>query len=153
MNGVILQKLPNPFLMKNGKIKNEVLSDLLRRFPNWLGQKMNEYKERETDLPFDQHYLKALIAPRYFLQTDAVEDIWANPQGSYGTWLAAKEVYKFLNAQNKILINYREGGHAHTLDDYNILATIIYCLKNNFWQGLRLKFPLNWCRVCRRLPS
>jgi hypothetical protein len=35
--------------------------------------------------------------------------------------LAAKEVYKFLGAADKIAIYYREGGHAHNADDWNVL--------------------------------
>jgi len=110
--------------------RSEVLADLLKRFPNWMGKKMNDYQDREAELPFDQHYLKMLLAPRYLLQTDASGDIWANPPGSQGTLMAAKEVYRFLGVEDHILAHYRDGGHAHTADDYEILADLINCIRN-----------------------
>ena len=115
---------------RNSGERSEVLSDLLRAFPNWLGKKMKDYQDRESLLPFDQHYLKALAAPRYFLQTDAAADIWANPQGSYGTLLAAREVYRFLGAEDHLLCNFREGLHDHTPEDFEILADLIECIRN-----------------------
>ena len=113
------------------KKRSEELSDLAIISPNWLGRKMSGYQDCEADIPFDQHYLKALIAPRYLLQTDALEDIGANPPGSHGTFLAAREVYRFLGAGERILANYRNGGHAHAFEDYITLADLIYCLRNN----------------------
>ena len=110
--------------------RNEILADLLKNFPNWMGKKMIDYRDRETELPFDQHYLKALVAPRYFLQTDASGDTWANPPGSCGTLMAAREVYRFLGAEDHILANCRYGGHAHAPEDYAILADLADCVRN-----------------------
>ena len=109
---------------------NQTLAELLEIFPFWMSRKMIEYVDRETDIPFDQHYLKALIAPRYFLQTDASGDLRANPPGSNGTLIAAREVYRFLGVEDHILINCRYGSHAHTLEDYGILADIVVCVRN-----------------------
>jgi len=110
--------------------RNEILSDLLKNFPNWMGRKMMDYRDRETDIPFDQHYLKTLVAPRYFLQTDAQGDFWANPPGSHGTLMAAREVYRFLGAGDHILASCRYGRHAHTSEDYEILAELMDNVRN-----------------------
>jgi endo-1,4-beta-xylanase len=72
-------------------------------------------------LPFDQHEVKALIAPRGLLETEALGDTWANPKGSRQTYAAAKEVYTFLGVPEKIGIFYREGGHQHGAADFNVL--------------------------------
>jgi len=64
------------------------------------------------------------------LQTEAHGDIWAHPPGSHGTLLAAREVYRFLGVENRILANYRYGIHAHTPEEYDILADVIDCIRD-----------------------
>jgi len=91
-------------------------------FPTWFSPALAKYKGRMGELPVDQHFVKALCAPRPLLTTEAMDDIWANPAGTYLTHLAAREVYSFLGApENTIYVHYREGGHAHTPDDVNRL--------------------------------
>jgi hypothetical protein len=109
--------------------RSEFLSDLLESRPYWLGRGMKEYGEHEENIPFDQHYLKALVAPRYYLQTEAILDFWANPPGSHATFMAAREAYRFLGAGDRILANYRNGGHEHTLGDFSLLADLIGWIK------------------------
>ena len=98
--------------------ESERLVDHLHVFPYWFGPRLKDYVGRESELPFDQHYLKSLVAPRALLTTEALGDLWANPSGSWQTHLAAKEVYKFLQVSDRIGISYREGCHAHTLLDW-----------------------------------
>jgi hypothetical protein len=66
---------------------------------------------KENELPFDQHFLKALIAPRRLLTMEALGDLWANPTGTWQTHEVAREVYRFLGVEDRIGIRYREGGH------------------------------------------
>jgi len=87
-------------------------------FPYWFGPKLTHYIDKENELPFDQHFMKALVAPRALLTTEALGDIWANTTGTWLTHNAAKEVFKFLNAEDEIAIWYREGGHAQGIDDW-----------------------------------
>jgi hypothetical protein len=42
--------------------RSETLRDLLKSFPFWFGPQMQHYTESEEHLPFDQHFLKALVA-------------------------------------------------------------------------------------------
>jgi hypothetical protein len=99
----------------------EGLGDSLRVFPYWFSSRLNDYVGRESELPFDQHTVKALVAPRALLTTEARADIWASPQGTRLTHDAAKEVYCFLGAEGKIGIWYREGIHNHTQADWTAL--------------------------------
>jgi hypothetical protein len=105
--------------------RSEALADLLKVVPQWLGPNMRDFKDHEELLPFDQHYLKALIAPRYYIQTEGLLDTWANPKGAYQTLLAAREVYRLLGAPDRILSHYREGGHSHTPEDFDVLLDVI----------------------------
>ena len=96
----------------------EKLEDGVRMVPYWYAPRLADFIDREGDLPFDQHSLKALVAPRALLSTEALGDLWANPSGTYQTHCAAREAYRFLGAEDRIGIWYREGGHDHGLVDW-----------------------------------
>jgi len=96
----------------------EKIEDGLHAVQYWYSPRLKEYIGREKELPFDQHALKALVAPRALLSTEALGDTWANPAGTYQTYLAAREVYRFLNAEERIGIWYRDGGHSHGIVDW-----------------------------------
>jgi len=91
--------------------RSEQLADLMQVIPYWFGSGMHAYVGKEETLPFDQHFLKAAIAPRYLLQSNYPDDIWANPRGAEQTYLAAKALYAFLGAQDHIASVTRPGGH------------------------------------------
>jgi hypothetical protein len=105
--------------------RSEVLADLLKVVPQWLGPKMRDFKDHEELLPFDQHYLKALVAPRYYIQTEGFKDTWSNPKGACQTLLAARKVYRLLGAPDRILSHYREGGHNHSPEDFEVLLNVM----------------------------
>ena len=107
------------------RTRSEQLSDLIKNFPFWFSKEMQAYTEKEEELPFDEHYLKALVAPRMLLETEAASDIWANPVGSVQTCMAAKEVYKLLGAEEKIRLYYRKGEHAHKVEDMALLVRVL----------------------------
>jgi hypothetical protein len=86
--------------------------------PYWYSPRLAQFIGKEDELPFDQHALKALVAPRALVSTEALGDLWANPSGTYQTYLAAREVYRFLGADDRIGIWFREGEHDHGLADW-----------------------------------
>lgn len=104
---------------------NEKLADLLSRFPFWFNPEMAAYVGREEELPFDEHFLKALVAPRILLETDAASDIWANPVGSNQTSLAAREVYRFLGKEENLVHTFRPGYHEHKPRDLQTLVNVM----------------------------
>ncbi|MAE62136.1 MAG: hypothetical protein CMJ49_12365 [Planctomycetaceae bacterium] len=97
---------------------SETLADNINALAYWYGPKLRDYLNKVDDLPFDQHSLKALVAPRALLTTEALDDLWANPAGTFQTHRAAREVYRFLGADRRIGIAYRPGDHAHTRADW-----------------------------------
>jgi len=105
--------------------RSETLAGMLDIIPHWLSPKMNEYRDKEQLLPFDQHYLEALVAPRCLLDTEGYGDIWGNPKGSYQTLLAAKEVYKLLGSPENIVSRYRPGFHDHKPEDFRALLDLM----------------------------
>lgn len=104
---------------------SEKLADLLKNFPHWFNPDMAPYVGREEDLPFDEHFLKALVAPRILLETDAASDIWANPVGSWQTSMAAKEVFRFLGKEENIIHTFRPGFHEHQPRDLQTLVNVM----------------------------
>jgi hypothetical protein len=55
------------------------------------------------------------------LTTEAMADFHANPSGTWLTHRAAREVYSFLGAPEKIAISFRPGGHEHGADGFSTL--------------------------------
>ena len=99
----------------------ESLADVTRAFPHWFAPTLGQFAAREQALPFDQHFLKALIAPRALLTTEALDDAWANPRGSWLTHQAAGEVYRLLGVPAHLATTYRPGGHDHSPADWHTL--------------------------------
>jgi hypothetical protein len=80
-----------------GKI-GESVKQINDRFPHWFNSRFKEFNERPEKLPFDQHHLVSLAAPRPVLFANAVEDSWANPAGQFEVLRAADPVYRLLGA-------------------------------------------------------
>jgi hypothetical protein len=101
--------------------KNEKLENITSRFPYWFSPVLRGFVGSPERLPFDQHAVMALIAPRLLLTTIATEDHWANPRGAQVTHLAARRVYQFLGAPDRIAIHYRAGDHAMNDEDFTAM--------------------------------
>lgn len=109
---------------------NETLADLMENFGFWMGQGMYEYADDPAKLPFDAHFLKAMVAPRTLFVAEAVHDIWANPLGSWMTTVAAGEVFKFLGVEDNLFWYFRDGGHDHAGQDIQMLVNLILHKRN-----------------------
>jgi hypothetical protein len=95
----------------------------------WFGREFAAHRHRDAQLPYDNHYLHALVAPRALLLTEAYEDHSANPAGTYAAALSAREVYDILGKKDAIGWAYRESGHAHLPEDYTALFDFMdHCL-------------------------
>jgi hypothetical protein len=94
------------------------LADSQRLISYWYGPRLWDYLGREHEMPFDQHFLKAAVAPRAYLSTEGLDDLWSNPSGTWQTHLAAREAYRFLGAEQRIGFWFRPGGHDHGEADW-----------------------------------
>ena len=92
------------------------------RFAYWFVPRFRDFAGNETKLPFDQHFLKALVAPRALISVDALGDLWANPYGTQQSHRGAQSVFEFLGAADKLGIYFRTGGHDQNEDDWRTLV-------------------------------
>ena len=100
---------------------SENIHAVTKSFPFWFGPHFDEFVGHVDQLPFDQHEMKALIAPRALLTTDSLDDLWANPLGTQISFQASREVFSFLGAADKTGIHYRHGKHDQNAEDFGAL--------------------------------
>lgn len=62
--------------------------------PYWFCENYKKYIKNEAAMPFDQHYLAALVIPNKLFIASASEDIWADPQSELLTCVAVGEAYE-----------------------------------------------------------
>jgi hypothetical protein len=113
----------------------ETVKQINDHFPHWFCDEFKRFNDDVERLPFDQHCLVALCAPRPVLLTNALEDSWADPGGQFQVLRAAEPVYRLLNAgglgtndfpeQGKIAggtLAYfiRAGKHSMTPEDWKV---------------------------------
>jgi hypothetical protein len=104
-------------------------------FPHWFCGSFKKFNDDPSRLPFDQHCLIALCAPRPVLLPNAEEDLWANPSGQFELLKSASPVYRLLGVEglaegaapemNKLTdsrLGYfiRPGRHAMTRADWEV---------------------------------
>ena len=113
----------------------ETVKQITDRFPHWFCSAFAEFGEAPERLPFDQHALIALCAPRPVLLSNAKEDRWANPAGQFAMLKAAGKVYQLASGEtleplempktNQLVdgrLGYfiRPGQHAMTTADWKV---------------------------------
>lgn len=76
----------------------ESIRNINTGFPHWFSGEFKKFDAEPARLPFDQHCLAALLAPRPLLFANAAEDTWANPMGQFEVLRAAQPVYELLGA-------------------------------------------------------
>jgi dienelactone hydrolase len=116
----------------------ETVQQINDRFPHWFNARFKEFNQAVQKLPFDQHALVALCAPRPVLFTNAVEDTWANPAGQLQVLQAALPVYQLYDAKfeaprampepgtldnRRLGYGYRAGKHSMTTQDWEMYRT------------------------------
>ena len=98
----------------------ETVYTINTHFPHWFVPAFKKYNKNENALPFDQHELLALIAPRPLCVGSAAGDRWADPKGEKMALEEACKVYDLFGpkAAQKTQYHIREGKHDLTSEDW-----------------------------------
>lgn len=115
----------------------ESIKDITSKTGMWhfFSDNLAEFARRESQaevgdeayLPFDTHFLRALIAPRACISTDGLDDVWCGAFGTQLSWHASQPVFNFLNAEGKNALHFREGGHYYNDRDWR--EVLAFCDK------------------------
>lgn len=116
--------------------EGERIRDICEKFPHWFCEDFKKHIDKENDMPFDQHFLLALIAPRRLAVLTALKDTWADSYNQYLACLGASRVYRDIYelegiggcderqmlskeyADGLILYRERTGTHFFSIDDW-----------------------------------
>lgn len=112
----------------------ETIENITNVFPYWFCNNYKKYANNENALPFDQHMLIALQAPRHCYIASANNDSWADPGGELLSAKLASQYYHMYGVDGLVIPNdidlnvsydtgyiayhRREGEHALTLFDW-----------------------------------
>ncbi len=112
----------------------ETVNRINHSFPHWFNEPFNKYNQNVNQLPFDQHSLLALIAPRPLYIASASEDLWADPKGEFLSAREASVVYALMGrsglaglampeidqplVENHVAYHVRSGKHDITSFDW-----------------------------------
>lgn len=83
--------------------KAESVTRINTSFPHWFCDNFPAFGTQTDKLPFDQHCLIALCAPRPVLLPNAEEDLWANPSGQFELLRAATPVYQLVGDRKSVV--------------------------------------------------
>ena len=125
--------------------QGETVKDINTTFPNWFCGNYKKYNDMEDAMPFDQHMLLSLIAPRKLYVASATEDLWACPKNELLSCQLASATYELYGKKGLIckgnpipdiayhdgLIGYhiRTGEHSLTKLDWDMFMRFTKSLR------------------------
>lgn len=111
----------------------ECIRQIVERFPFWFAKNYQKYADHEYEMPFDQHFLVALMAPRLAYVSTKTNDAWADPASEFETLVQASPVYGLFGKMgleqwerplpeqplHEGCIGHHQKTGEHTMDDYD----------------------------------
>ena len=76
------------------RVYGENIARITTVLSHWFCPAFSQYAGNEENLPFDQHEMLALIAPRHLYVASAEGDLWADPKGEYLSAYYTNKVYE-----------------------------------------------------------
>ena len=100
--------------------KGEPIEKMAAAYPQWLNSAYAARLERGETLPFDQHHVLALLAPRPVLLGHGRRDGWSDPDGAFRAAKGANPAYQLYG---------NDGLTADTLRDFDPASDIAYWIR------------------------
>ncbi|MEO1029174.1 MAG: alpha/beta hydrolase [Pseudomonadota bacterium] len=104
----------------NRSRKGERIDRVVDSYPHWFTPKLGDYVENPGEMPFDQHQLVALNAPRPVFLGNGRRDVWSDPNSTYRAALEADKIWELYGS---------EGLDQAGLQDYNPAGDLAYQLR------------------------
>jgi hypothetical protein len=119
----------------------EHIKDITRAFPFWFSGNYRKYADQEDTMPFDQHFLLALIAPRPLYLSNKTQDGWCDPRSEFESLRQVSRIYRLygktgewgekLPAPERRIISGNLGYHiksgGHNMDEYDWEGYLNFC--------------------------
>lgn len=93
---------------KNG----ERIFNITDKFSRWFTEDFTAWQNRENELPFDQHTVLGLAAPRLLYVCSAADDGWSDPVSEFLGAAAASDAYTIYGKTGLIADHMPEPGEA-----------------------------------------
>lgn len=120
----------------------ESVAIITKAFPYWFCPNYFKYASNEEAMPFDQHSLLSLVAPRRAYVGAALEDVWANNDNQFLNCAAVSPVWSLYGKRGLICpdrmplcgdvftdgevgFHYRSGTHFHSRDDWHVYMAAV----------------------------
>jgi hypothetical protein len=104
-----------------GRGGKEGLADMMKKYPNWFSPHLHEFWGHVDQLPFDEHWFLALVAPRPFIALEGLTDQVSLENAVKQSWLGAQPAYALFGVTDHLGVNYANHGHAFTAEDMKAL--------------------------------
>lgn len=125
----------------------ETVKRINEHFPHWFCDNFVAFGGNEAALPFDQHCIVALCAPRPVLDTEGIQDKWANYDAAWSSLQGADEVYKLLGCKGLVSEKPVEGDEPFSAGNFGELVQYRrdekHVLNADYWKRI-LDFADRW---------
>jgi len=101
--------------------RGQGITEIVDQNTYWFGPRLPEFRNQTPKLPSDQHWLPALTAPRLFIMCNSLSDQYGRAYAAVQSYLGAKPVYEFLDAEQNLGLSFRAGSHGMTAEDWTAL--------------------------------
>ncbi len=111
----------------------ESIAQIVDRFPFWFARNYQKWAGHEQEMPFDQHFLVSLMAPRLVYTSTKTNDAWADPASEFESLVQADPVWQLFGltglqtrerpkpetALHTGHIGHHQKTGEHNMDDYD----------------------------------
>ena len=115
--------------------------------PHWMRADFERYVGRDGEIPLDQHWLMAAIAPRLLYVASADRDVYADPRGEFLAAQAASAAWQIFNASGLGATEFPQPGNLiGNQVGYYLRAGEHEVMPEN-WEALLKFIHHHWCNT------